>query len=241
MNSSHASHLSPTKTEWAVWALAWVMVFYAMVEAWVAPQAPITLGWLTLGFGFLALVIWLERNSTRWGWASRVTLLRALITLSLAAFLWWPASFQQHGLALGLLGLVALLADGLDGYLARRFGEASPTGARFDMETDAALMLVLCVMVWWGDRAGAWVLIIGALRYLFILAGQIWPWLSASLPDSMRRKVICVVQVSVLLAVMPPWFSDLQAQLLLAIALALLLYSFSVDTLYLYRNQAIKP
>lgn len=240
MHPSHASNISPTKTEWLVWGLGWVLLFYAMVQAWWLPHTSSMGGWITLAIGFVALAVWLQQSSTRWGWASRVTLFRALITLSLAAFLWSPQSFQQHGLWLGVVGLIALLADGLDGYLARTRHETSATGARFDMETDAALMLVLSVVAWWTDRVGVWVLAIGALRYVFIVAGQVWPWLRAPLPESMRRKVICVVQVSVLLAVMPAWFSDLQAQALLAVSLALLVYSFSVDTLYLYRNQTMK-
>ena len=230
--------------EWAFWGVLWSAVFAGLVALWAPSDVSTAAPWVSwlVAYGVLAGV--LHRHVTRWGWASRVTLVRALITLSLAAFLWWPMAYQDHGLALGVLGLVALLADGLDGYLARRLNEASEVGARFDMETDAALMAVLAVAVWWIDRAPAWVLLIGLMRYVFIIAGVWWPRLSGELPESMRRKVICVVQVSVLLAVLPPWFSDGQAAALLGCALALLIYSFAVDTLYLVtqsHTNEVKP
>ena len=43
----------------------------------------------------------------------------------------------------------ALALDGVDGHLARRFDQVSDFGARFDMEVDAALILVLCIGLSW--------------------------------------------------------------------------------------------
>ena len=37
-------------------------------------------------------------------------------------------------------------------------------GARFDMETDAAFILVLSILVWQHGKAGAWVLLCGLMR-----------------------------------------------------------------------------
>ena len=47
-------------------------------------------------------------------------------------------------------------------------GTTSPLGARFDMEVDAFLILVLSVYV--GRTIGAWVLAIGVARYAFVAA-----------------------------------------------------------------------
>src|SRR5207248_932960 len=85
-----------------------------------------------------------------------------------------------------LLRAVVLLLDGLDGQVARRTGTASEFGARFDMEVDAFLILLLCVVV---SRAlGPWVLAIGLMRYVFVAASWAMPWLTASLYPSMARK-----------------------------------------------------
>lgn len=171
------------------------------------------------------------------GLAGRVTLVRALITLCLLGLLWSPGVYEAFGFELGLMGLAALLLDGLDGHLARRRGETTPAGARFDMETDAAMILVLSVAVWLSGRAGIWILAMGLLRYVFILSACVWPWMSQPLPDSLRRKVICVIQVSVLLLVLPMWLSPPMAAAVLLVGLALLLYSFGVDTLWLLRHR----
>ena len=55
---------------------------------------------------------------------------------------------------------VALLLDWVDGQVARRTHTESAFGARFDMEVDAFLILVLSVYV--ASTTGWWVLIIGA-------------------------------------------------------------------------------
>ncbi len=59
------------------------------------------------------------------------------------------------------LGVVAVALDGVDGVLARSRNEASAFGARFDMETDALLILVLAALVWQHGKAGAWILAAG--------------------------------------------------------------------------------
>ena len=38
-------------------------------------------------------------------------------------------------------------------------------------------------------------LLSGLLRYAFVAAGWLWPWLRAPLPPSRRRQTICVVQI----------------------------------------------
>ena len=44
----------------------------------------------------------------------------------------------------------------------------SAFGARFDMETDAATVFGLSLLVWLCDQAGPWVLAIGLMRYIFV-------------------------------------------------------------------------
>ena len=206
----------------------WLEVF--SVNATLAP-------YLTLIAVSIALMMALHTKATVWAGASRLTWIRAQITVWLLALLWVPEVFQSHGLTLGLLGLTALLIDGFDGWWARRFDQTTALGARFDMETDAALIMVLSLAVWLSGKAEMWVLWIGLMRYVFIGAQFIWPWLEGSLPPSLRRRVICVVQVSVLLLVLPNWFPPLQASLILTTGLALLVYSFAVDTLWLWRHR----
>ena len=78
-------------------------------------------------------------------------------------------------LAMVVVGTCCLVLDGVDGTVARARGETSSFGARFDMETDAALLLALCLAVPALGVAGWWVLAIGGLRYGYVLAGWIAP------------------------------------------------------------------
>jgi len=172
------------------------------------------------------------------GAANVVTLGRGALTMLLVALLASPPTAALGWLAVAL-GTLAVTLDGVDGRLARRRGETSAFGARFDMETDALLILVLAAFVWRLDKAGAWILAAGLLRYLFVAASYAWSWLGAALPPSRRRQTVCVLQIVSLLAallpfVLPPWSVGVAFA-----GLALLVASFAVDVVWLRRHVAV--
>jgi phosphatidylglycerophosphate synthase len=144
------------------------------------------------------------------------------------------ASTQEVPAAL-LVGLAApaLALDAVDGWIARRTGTTSDLGARFDMEVDAFLLLVLGLAV--APALGWWVVAIGALRYAFVAAGWIWPWMNQTLPPRYWRKVVTAVAgIALVVAateLLPLWV----AQALVGVALALLLESFGRDVIWLVR------
>ena len=186
---------------------------------------------------FLALH-WLR---TRLGPANQVTLLRGVLTALLIALAGEGASGEPGaGLAWTAfaLALTATALDGVDGWLARRHGWTSPLGARLDMEVDALLVAGLALLLWTLDRAGAWVLAAGALRYLFVAAGAFWPWLRQPLPPSRRRQAICVAQVLTLTLALAPILPAAWAGAVAASGLGLLCYSFAVDIVWLARRPA---
>ena len=173
------------------------------------------------------------------GPADWVTAIRALLTAILAAML--MPTIQPDPATCVLIGSVAAALDGVDGWLARRTGTASAFGARFDMETDALLILVLSALVWKWDKAGAWVLASGLMRYAFVAGAAIWPWLHEPLEPSRRRQAICVVQVVALLAALLPSLDSTSASGVAAAGLAALAWSFLVDILWLWRLRASRP
>jgi phosphatidylglycerophosphate synthase len=170
----------------------------------------------------------------RLGPANQVTLGRLALTALLGGFL-GEAPAAVAGTAAALAAVVLLL-DGVDGWLARRGGWASPFGARFDMETDALLVLLMAALAWQLDKAGAWVLLSGAMRYLFVAAGVFLPWMRRPLPESRRRKTVCVLQVLSLLLALTPWLERPWSEALAAAGLLLLCYSFLVDIVWLSRQ-----
>ena len=132
--------------------------------------------------------------------------------------------------------LPVVAASAADGWFARRSRMASDFGARFDMETDALLVLALAILVWQYGKAGAWVLLCGMLRYLFVAAGYMWSWLQRPLPPSRRRQTICIVQVVSLSVVIVPLIEPPFSSVIAAVALSALCYSFLIDVVWLWRH-----
>lgn len=183
------------------------------------------------------LILTFHSRAQPLGWPNRITLLRAIITIGLASALAQPTLFIDRAFLVIALVVTALVLDGLDGWLARRLGEASDFGARFDMETDTALIVVLCCALWLSGQAPAWVLLIGLIRPAFIVAGLVVPWLARQLPENYRRKLVCVIQTAVLPVALLPDLPGALRMTLLAGALLTLVYSFAVDIAWLYRNR----
>lgn len=174
------------------------------------------------------------------GAANVVTMLRAslvawLLSMPLALGA-GPPSDPVLWLAV-VVAAVAAALDGLDGYLARRQGIASSFGARFDVETDAMLLLALCVGLWLFDRTGVWIMIVAAMRYLFVAAAWVWPWLAEPLPYSQRRRAICALQMVVLIAALAPVLPSAVATTVTSLAAAALVLSFAADVTALSRER----
>ncbi len=134
------------------------------------------------------------------------------------------------------LSAVALALDAVDGQVARRTGTATPLGARIDGEADAFLILVLSIAV--SQDYGGWVLAIGAVRYVFLLAGWLIPWLRAPLAPRYWRKVVAAVQGITLTVAASGVTSRLVGMIAVAVALVLLAESFGRDVVWLYRAGA---
>lgn len=166
----------------------------------------------------------------RVGPANLVTASRALLVSLMAGLIGEP----PHPAMAASLALLATLLDGVDGRLARRTNMASAFGARFDLEIDALLIQVLAILVWRYGKAGSWVLVCGLLRYAFVAAGWIWPWLAAPLTPTLRAKAICVVQIAGLILAILPVVAPPASGFIAAAALAALAYSFMADTMRLW-------
>lgn len=192
-------------------------------------------------FGLGAACVWQglagHAPHRRFGTANAITLARLALAALLAAALGEPlAARPPLAWAAVLLATLTAVLDAVDGPLARARGQASAFGARFDMETDALLVLVLSALVLQFDKAGAWVLAAGGMRYAFVLAARLWPWLEAPLPPSWRRKTVCVVQIVALIVCLGPIVPPDWSAALAAASLALLAWSFAVDIAWLARR-----
>jgi phosphatidylglycerophosphate synthase len=171
----------------------------------------------------------------RFGAANTVTLIRLGIVAVTVTLLAEPGVAPVAWAAVALLTLATML-DGWDGWLARRDRMASAFGARFDMETDAALIMVVSVLVWQHGKAGWWVLGCGLMRYLFVAAGWLLPWMAAPLRSTIRGKAVAVLQLVGLGAALLPLVSPRLSEMLAAATLGALVWSFTLDILWLRRT-----
>ncbi|MFV0132683.1 CDP-alcohol phosphatidyltransferase family protein [Streptomyces sp. HMX87] len=196
-------------------------------------------GWLTgLVFAFATWAVLsraLHRTRPRaFGPANRVTLGRATLVGGVTALV--ADSFFSTPPVTLFVGLtaVALILDGVDGKVARRTGTSTPLGARFDMEVDAFLILVLSVYV--AMDLGPWVLLIGGMRYVFVAAARLWPWLTAPLPPSTARKTVAALQGVLLLVAGARLLPHAVNAGVVLLALGLLVWSFGRDVRWLWRR-----
>ncbi len=193
-----------------------------------------------VGFAFIgAVVIVLARRrlaAPSFGAANRITLGRAALTALLIGLFGEPAAPGLAWTALAV-AIAVLILDGVDGAVARRRGQESRFGARFDMEVDALLILVLAVLTLQFAKAGVWVLAAGLLRYAFVAAGAVLPWLAAPLPPRWRRQAVCVVQVVSLIVCLAPFILTPWSAIAAALGIAALIWSFTVDVVWLARNR----
>jgi len=222
-------HLRPVW--WAVGGTAAVIAVAAITG--LSPA-----GWAVGGAYLAGSSILLSRGlrrhgASRLGPANAVTATRSAIVGVVAALVATSFTGSPPVPLLVALASIALALDGLDGYVARRSGSASELGARFDMEVDAFLILVLSVYD--ARTVGGWVLVLGLLRYAFVAASWVLPWMRRSLPARHWRKVAAAAGGIALTVAATGLLPPPVAALLLLASLGLLVESFGRDVIWLVR------
>ncbi|HEY0448673.1 CDP-alcohol phosphatidyltransferase family protein [Actinophytocola sp.] len=226
---------SPVRTMTAGVAAQVVLLVALTMAAGLGPA-----GWLAgIAFatvGVAALTVGLRRFGARsFGPADLVTMTRAILAGGVTALVVDTTPGPVPVTPLVVLAAVALATDAVDGRVARRTGTVSAFGARFDMEVDAFLILVLSAYL--ATTLGPWVLAIGLMRYAFVAAGRVLPWLRADLPHSMIRKTVAAAQGIVLTVAAADLLPHVASVVLTGLALAALTWSFGYDLGWLHRHR----
>jgi uncharacterized protein (TIRG00374 family) len=127
----------------------------------------------------------------RFGLPNLVTTARLLMTMGLLF-----AYGRQPGWQLALAAGIILLLDVVDGWVARRTGQSSAFGASYDVEADALLVMTIAMLLFNRGTAGAWVLLAGLLRYLYVLAPAVFPTPIGQAPRSRHGRVVYVTMLT---------------------------------------------
>jgi phosphatidylglycerophosphate synthase len=219
--------MSPNLTRWTE---QHALLMTMSIGAVLLEKSPLPVVAMAAG-SFLGLIWRSRRNWTPaqvFGLANGITLARLLTAMTVLLAVGGNTSLT----AALLFG--AVCADGLDGWAARRYNTASAFGHLFDQETDAFLLLAVCLLLFISGKLGAFILLPGALRYLFVLFGQV-----AKPPERNVRGnrftratgVTAVLTFTLCLLPLPP---ALDFWLAVAVTLALG-FSFAYSTWQLYR------
>ena len=167
------------------------------------------------------------------GVANGLTLTRVIGTLTLLLLPTLQPGWQSGAV------LLLVIADGLDGWSARRLGTASNFGQRFDHESDALLLLTVCLLLLGSGRVGSWILLPGALRYGYVLLSGTKPPRERATPGNRFTRLIGVTTT---LGLATCWLPAIPPTLASAIAVGLSLGlggSFLFSTWQLYRPMSV--
>ena len=166
------------------------------------------------------------------GPADLVTLARSVLVGGIAALVADAFRGPVPVGALTALAVGALVLDGVDGRVARYTRTVSVVGARFDMEVDSVLVLLLSLFV--ARWLGPWVLAVGSAHYCLVLARRALPWLRAEVPPRHWCKVVAVVQCSVLITAAAGVLPRVAAVASLVLVAVLLVESFGREVWWLW-------
>lgn len=126
--------------------------------------------------------------------------LRMMLTVPVA----WAILSDRHGLAMGLF-LIAGFTDGLDGFLAKRFGWQSRLGGLLDPAADKLLLVVCFFTLWMTGHAPTWLLVAVVTRDLVIVLGAgLYHWRTKALEaePSMMSKLNSALQLLYILLIL---------------------------------------
>ncbi len=127
------------------------------------------------------------------GLADYLTFVRGIFICFLAGFLFSPQPEGWLAWIPGFFYLTVVSIDGVDGFLARRLGQATAFGEKLDMEFDGLGTAVATLLAYEYGKVPVFYLFVAGLYYAF----QIGLWLSqktgrpvSSLRNSNYRKIV---------------------------------------------------
>lgn len=228
----------------------------ATLAAWQRTQA---VAWLTLGVVGLLTRPELGTALATTAAAALLSLLSLVLLLRafrladlctsarvglLAAALLWASRIGAVAWPVWAACVVAVVADLVDGAVARRRGPTAH-GAVLDMEADQLATTQLAVLATVAWDVAPLVLVLPGFRLAYVLLG----WLRG-LPahdpkpkagDNRRARVICAGSMTLLLVTVAPSVPSGVRLACVAVAATALAYSFADDFVYLLRRRRAEP
>jgi len=204
--------------------------------------------WTILSAGTMLYQLWvlwkgLERNFrpaegrllSSFGAGNSMTLLRGILVACLAGFLLVPRPAGWLAWIPGALYILAVLADFLDGYLARISGTVTKLGEILDMSFDGLGVLIAALLAVGYGQVPAWYLSVALARYVFLGGMRLRTWLGKpvfDLPPSTSRRTFAGLQMGFIAIVLLPAFSPPGTHIAATVFALPFLFGFTWDWLF---------
>jgi phosphatidylglycerophosphate synthase len=215
---------------------SWMLANAAAALAGAAASSALgSLGPSLVTAGVAMGLCWLRYGPER-GW--RVGLANLVTAMRLFAVLFVLVVAADSGMWVGAVAAFVYAFDGVDGWIARRRGEVSAFGALFDMETDSHVVMLCCVYLVVAVGYGPWVLAIGAMRYVYVLAR--WALAVREVRErrtSFGRVLYSLVSLGLAIGCVANWRP--WAEPLVAAGFLALVWSFTPDFIALGRARSL--
>ena len=166
------------------------------------------------------------------GYGNTLTLGRGQLMGMLAGFLAAPRPAGIYAWLPGCLYILAALPDFIDGYLARRFNQATRLGSILDLNVDSLGVLTTSLLAFAYGILPWWYLPIGLARYIFVAGIELRKRLGRPvhpLPFSYRRRGFASLSMGLMFVILFPPFQPPATWVGAAIFGLLFLGGFLVD------------
>ncbi len=221
--SLESTTLARLRQNWAIFtclSIAYLAAGYTLLSSsWQAVPAARWLLLASLATGYLLAVVWRNLAHNRrpgettllpnLGWGNWMTMLRGLGIAGVIGFIFSPRPTGWPAWLPAILYSLAVIADILDGFLARKTNHATRLGVILDLSFDGLGVLAAAILLVQYGQAPAIYLLVAAARYLF-LAGE---WLlrrlgraTQPLPPSLQRRIFASLQFVFIAVALYPVF-----------------------------------
>ena len=156
------------------------------------------------------------------GYANYVTGLRLLLFSTVLI-----VDFGLTPFALGVILAAGALLDVVDGYLAKKYNQASTFGQFFDMEVDALFVLAMCFFYYLFKDVPMWVIVPGLLRYAFSVSTKFFPRIGFK--EKKRPYASFIAGVFFTILILSLVLSNAWQIALLGIGSLLIVFSFAIS------------
>jgi len=159
------------------------------------------------------------------GYANWVTIFRLSIIFALA----FSYSYLENS-TLAIFFTIAIILDGVDGYLARKFNQCSKAGECLDMESDAFLVILISWIHYDFGTLPSWILIPGGLRYYF---GLSFFWLRQAQKEFPPKRIRATIAVLFFIALVVPFVISSQlSSIIIMISSICIILSFKASLVH---------